>query len=86
MNDELHLLLASWDHRINDECPECFHRPHSGVCEHERGDAWVTGRDGTQGLMAMGPCPCTCKLDAYEQDREDNAVREGGMKWKAKEI
>jgi hypothetical protein len=23
MNDELQLLLASWDHRINGECPEC---------------------------------------------------------------
>jgi hypothetical protein len=61
---------------MNDEreCPECFHRPHSGVCEHERGDAWVTGRDGTQGLVAMGPCGCRCKTDAYEQDRLDNAV------------
>jgi hypothetical protein len=67
MNDVLHLLLASWDHRINDECPECFHRPHIGVCEHERGDAWWV-------LMAMGPCGCKCKPDAYEQDRENNAV------------
>ena len=43
-------------------CPECEHaiplHADKYGCQHERGDSWVTGKDGTEALVAMGPCGC----------------------------
>lgn len=45
----------------DDLCDDCNHpiRLHRKEgCEFELGDRWVTGSDGTEGLVAMGPCAC----------------------------
>jgi len=61
------------------ECISCGHpiRLHGDKygCQYERGDAWVTGRDGTECLMAQGPCGCKdWGFEEVEPDRLQRAL------------
>ena len=77
--------------QAEEECEECGHalslHGDQYGCEHERGDSWVTGRDGTQCLMAQGPCGCKwrpeeeCGLVKQLTDEQDMLQRALGAYW-----
>lgn len=68
----------------DDECTECFHpKRHHGEygCEVER-DHWVTGHDGTEGLVAQ-PCGCPTFVRFTQADKlELSAVEAAYDAWR----
>jgi hypothetical protein len=58
-------------------CPSCDHFLRAHIdrygCEYELGDKWVTGSDGTECLMAQGPCGCA-PIDLTEYPETQMAI------------